>query len=226
MEVKGVKIDFLGHSGFLIINLEGKKVFIDPFNLSEGVVKQKADFILITHSHYDHCSIKDIERIVKPGSVIVCPPDVQSKITKIEGVNMQLIESGEELVLGRMKVEAIAAYNTEKDKEFHTRKDGWVGYVIKMGDMIIYHSGDSDNIKEMEKLSGYGKLENTFIALLPVSGKYVMTAEEAALAAKAINPSLAIPMHYGSIIGTIEDAQRFVKLCSEEGIRALALEKI
>jgi L-ascorbate metabolism protein UlaG (beta-lactamase superfamily) len=226
MQFADINIDFTGHSGFLITCLEGKKVFVDPFNLSEEVVKEKADFILITHSHYDHCSIKDIERIVKPGSVIVCPPDVQSKITRIEGVNMQLIESGEELVLGKMKVEALAAYNTEKDREFHTKKDGWVGYVIKIGNVIIYHSGDSDMIKEMEKLSGYGKIGNSFIALLPVSGKYVMSAEEAAKAAKAINPNIAIPMHYGSIIGTVEDAQRFVKLCLEEGINAQILEKI
>ena len=93
--------------------------------------------------------------------------------------------------------------------------------------MIIYHAGDTDRIPEMEKLTGYGKQGNEFVALLPVSGTYVMTAEEAADVAKLLNVGLAIPMHYGSgVVGTIEDAQRFVTLCEQAGVRAKILEKI
>lgn len=223
MDIKGGKIDFLGHSGFLIVSESGIRVVIDPYNVSSSV--DKADIILITHSHYDHCSIKDITHLSKKGSVIVVPADAQSKITRVEGVEMQVIEPGEEVSFGDIKIESIPAYNVGKD--FHPKSEGWLGYIIKMNGSIVYHAGDSDKIPEMNKLTGYGKHENGFVVLLPVSGTYVMSAEEAAEAASILSPALAIPMHYGSgVAGTIEDAQRFVKLCDEKNINAKILEKI
>jgi L-ascorbate metabolism protein UlaG (beta-lactamase superfamily) len=223
MEVEGVKIDFLGHDGFLIENGNGKKLVIDPYNVSDSI--PKVDYILITHSHYDHCSIKDIVKLAKPGTVVIVPPDAQSKITRIEGVVMEVMEVGDIIELGKVKVEALPAYNIGKD--FHPKSEGFLGYLIKYGHVIIYHAGDSDNIPEMQKLSGYGKHGNNFIALLPVSGTYVMSAEEAAEAAKIINADLAIPMHYGAgVIGDQGDAERFVKLCRENGIDANILDKI
>lgn len=221
MEVKGVKIDYLGHSGFLFSN--GKSIIIDPYNLPEKPVK--ADLILITHSHYDHCSIKDIEKVKKEGSVVVIPADAQSKITKVDGVNMQIIEPGDELTFGSVKVEAVPAYNVNKN--FHPKREGWMGYVVKFKDVVIYHSGDSDSIPEMRNLTGYGKHGNEFVALLPVSGKYVMDAEEAADVASIISPDLCIPMHYGAgVAGTKDDAEKFVSLCKEKGLKAEILEKI
>jgi len=227
MEINGVKIEWLGHSGFIIQCRCGgeKKIAIDPYNISERAVENKADIILITHSHYDHCSIKDIERLVKQGTVIVCPADVESKITRIEGVQMEVIESGDEIVVGNVRIEAIPAYNVSKD--FHTKKDFWIGYLIKACDAVVYHAGDTDKISEMEKLTGYGKKENNFVALLPVSGTFTMTAEEAAEAAALIKPDVAVPMHYGSgVAGTKQDADLFVKLCKEKGVNAEILEKI
>lgn len=231
MDLKGgVKLDFLGHSGFVIsygTNGNAKRIVIDPYNVSESASNEKADFILITHSHYDHCSIKDIEKLKKETTVIICPADVQSKITRIENIKMELIEAGEEISLGNLKIEAVQAYNTNEERKFHTSKDGWVGYVVKIGEVIIYHSGDSDKTKEMERLSGYGKEGNEFIALLPVSGKFVMGPEEAAEVAGILGVKLVIPMHYGAgVDGTIEDAQRFVEICKQEGIDARILEKI
>jgi L-ascorbate metabolism protein UlaG (beta-lactamase superfamily) len=153
------------------------------------------------------------------------PADAQSKITRVEDVEMQIIENGDELEFGSVKVSAVPAYNI--DKEFHPKSEGWLGYIVKMDNVIIYHAGDSDKIPEMSKLSGYGKDGNKFVALLPVSGTYVMTAEEAAEAASIISPSVAIPMHYGAgVAGTIEDAQRFVALCSQTGLKAEILPKI
>ncbi len=221
MEVEGVKIDFLGHAGFLISN--GKKIVIDPYNVSDNV--GKADVILITHSHYDHCSIKDIEKIADNGTVVICTADSQSKIMKIQGLELQVVEVGDKIELDKISVETIAAYN--KTKEFHPKSEGWAGYIIKMNNVIIYHAGDTDLIPEMQKLSGYGKHGNEFIALLPVSGKYVMTAEQASKAAELISPDLAIPMHYGAgVAGTMDDADKFVKFCEEKGIKAQILEKI
>ncbi len=223
MEIKGIKIEFLGHSGFLIVNENGKRIVIDPYNVSDKI--EKADFILITHSHYDHCSIKDITRLAKKGTIIVISPDSQSKITKIDDVEMQIIEIGDKLEFGEIKVEALAAYNVDKD--YHPKKEGWLGYLIKFDDVIFYHAGDTDKIPEMKNLTGYGKHGNEFVALLPVSGKYVMNAEEAAETASLIKCNLAIPMHYGAgVAGIIEDANNFVKLCEENGVRAVVLEKI
>jgi L-ascorbate metabolism protein UlaG (beta-lactamase superfamily) len=229
MEIENVRLDFLGHAGFLITIKNGneKKIVIDPYNLSENASKEKADIILITHSHYDHCSIKDIEKVKKEGTVIICPADVQSKITRIENVKMELIEEGEVLENGKIKIEAIPAYNTNEERHFHTKKDLWIGYLIKFDNIIIYHSGDSDKIPEMDKLTGYGKEGNHFIALLPVSGKFVMNPEEAAEVASCLNANIVIPMHYGAdVAGTIEDAQRFVEICKQEGIDARILDKI
>jgi L-ascorbate metabolism protein UlaG (beta-lactamase superfamily) len=222
MEVGGIRIEYLGHSGFFISG-GGKDIAIDPFNVSGYA--PKADLILITHSHYDHCSIKDIEKIKKAGATVVIPADAQSKITKIDNVAMEIIEPGDELQFGNIKVEAIPAYNL--NKTFHTKKDGWMGFVVKFKDVVVYHTGDSDKIPEMNKLTGYGKHGVEFIALLPVSGKYVMDAEEAAEVAVMIKPNLVIPMHYGAgVAGTHEDAEKFVKLCKEKGLNARILEKI
>ena len=223
MEIGEIKILYLGHSGFLINN--EKKIAIDPYNVTDGALAEKADLILITHSHYDHCSIKDIQKLSKKGTIIVVSADAQSKISHVEDVEMQIIEVGDELSFWGVKISAVPAYNV--DKEFHPKSEGWMGYIIKMGNVVVYHAGDSDKIPEMSKLSGYGKDGNKFVALLPVSGTYVMTAEEAAEVASLISPNVVIPMHYGAgVAGTLEDAQRFVKLCMQVGLKAEILEKI
>jgi len=194
MDIKGVKLEFLGHSGFLITNGGGKRIAIDPYNVSDKI--GKVDLILITHCHYDSCSIKDIKKLAKEGTVVVIPADAQSKITRIEGVDMQIIEIGDEIGFGNVRIEAIPAYNVDKD--FHPKREGWMGYILKMKEVIVYHAGDSDRIPEMKRLTGYGKHGNEFVALLPVSGKFVMDAEEASEVASLISPDLVIPMRYGS----------------------------
>jgi L-ascorbate metabolism protein UlaG (beta-lactamase superfamily) len=222
MKIGEVNIDFLGHSGF-VISKAGRRIAIDPYNVSNNV--EKVDLILITHSHYDHCSIKDIQKLAKDGAIIVVPPDVQSKIAKVENINMQIVEVGDKLDLGNIKLEAVAAYNVGKD--FHPKREGWLGYVVKMGNIIVYHSGDSDKIPEMKNLTGHGKHGNEFVMLLPVSGKFVMDAEEAAEVASLVSPDLAIPMHYGAgVAGTISDAENFVELCRKSGLKAEILDRI
>lgn len=223
MEIGGIKLEFLGHAGFLITNGGGKRIAIDPYGVSDTV--GKVDIILITHGHYDHCSIKDIERLAKEGTVIVVSPDGQSKITRIEGVQMQIIQVGDELDFGNLKVEAVPAYNVEK--EFHPKREGWLGYVLKLGNVVIYHAGDTDHITEMAKLTGYGKEGNIFVALLPVSGEFVMDALEAVAAVATLKPTIAIPMHYGAgVAGTIKDAEKFIEVCAKAGFNAMILPKI
>ncbi|RLG15944.1 MBL fold metallo-hydrolase [Candidatus Pacearchaeota archaeon] len=219
MKIDDVEIKWLGHAGFLIKN--SKVIYIDPYNIKGD---EKADLILITHSHYDHCSFSDMNKIVKEGTKIFIPADCQSKITRFKvPIDIKVVEPGREISVGKVKINTIAAYNT--DKPFHRKEEYWVGYLIKMDNSLIYHAGDTDVIPEMQKLTGYKQSEKKFIALLPVGGRFTMTAEEAVEAAKLIKPSLAIPMHYGSVVGTDEDAKEFVQLCKEEGINAMILNK-
>ena len=220
MKIDDIEIKWLGHAGFLIKN--SSVIYIDPYNISDG--NEKADFIFITHSHYDHCSLADINKIVKEGTKIICTPDCQSKIAKINiPIKMEIAELGKEFNFSNLKISTIPAYNT--DKPFHPKDEGWVGYLIKLNNVTIYHAGDTDFISEMKNLTGYNHAGKKFVALLPVGGRYTMTSEEAAEAAKTIKPFLAIPMHYGSIVGTEEDAKEFASFCKEENIDAEILTK-
>ena len=236
MDVNGVEVKWLGHSGFLIknstpqaypekssekISTGGKIIYIDPYNISENC--EKADLILITHAHYDHCSIADMRKIVKEGTKVIMPADCQSKLARFNvRIKMDIAEEGSDLTFGNIKISAVPAYNL--DKEFHPKNEG-VGYLIWIDNVLIYHAGDTDSIPEMQKLTGHKNKDASFVALLPVGGRFTMNAEEAAEAAKLIKPDLAIPMHYGSIIGSKEDAEEFVEICKENKITAIVLEK-
>lgn len=220
MKIGSVDLKWLGHSGFLIKN--SKTIYVDPYNIKEQ--DDKADIILITHGHYDHCSLEDLRKVAKEGTRIFVTADSQSKITRFEiPVKIEIVEPGQEIDLGEIKISTMPAYNI--DKHFHPKDEGWIGYIIKMNDVIIYHSGDTDIIPEMQKLTGHKQPGKTFISLLPVGGRFTMSADEAFEAAKIIKPSLAIPMHWGSIIGSEQDAKEFVDLCNEAGIEARILEK-
>lgn len=220
MKINGLDLKWLGHSGFLIKN--SRVIYIDPYNIKDD--SEKADVILLTHSHYDHCSLADLNKIVKEGTKIIATVDCQSHIAKISvPVKMELVEVGQELEVGDMKILTMPAYNI--DKHFHPKEEGLVGYVLKLDGITIYHAGDTDVIPEMQKLTGYKQQSKEFVALLPVGGRFTMTAEEAVEAAKVIKPTIAIPMHYGSVVGTEYDAKEFAEMCLEEGINAQVLEK-
>ncbi|MBI2630017.1 MBL fold metallo-hydrolase [Candidatus Pacearchaeota archaeon] len=213
--VEGLEIEWTGHSGFFI--LDKKKIYIDPFQLVGE--REKADIILVTHSHYDHCSIEDLRKIARDGTIIVAPADCQSKIGKIkEKIDLKIMEPGQELVLGEVKIKAIPSYNV--GKSFHTKADYWNGYLININGKKVYHSGDSDLIPEMNSLEG-----DVDIALLPVSGITTMNAQEAMRAAVLIRPKVVIPMHYGNIMGGREDSFKFLDLCDAEGITCKILER-
>lgn len=220
MKIGDVEIHWLGHAGFLIKN--SKTIYIDPYNIKER--EEKADIVLITHSHYDHCSLDDLKKVVKEGTKIFITADAQSKIARFEfPIEMEIVEPNQEFDLGNLKIATVPAYNI--DKHFHPKDEGWVGYLVKMNDIIIYHMGDTDLIPEMQKLTGHKQPGKKFVALMPVGGRYTMTVEEACGAAKLIQPSLVIPMHWGSIIGSEDDAKEFKELCSEIGIEVEILEK-
>ncbi|MBU2053128.1 MAG: MBL fold metallo-hydrolase [Nanoarchaeota archaeon] len=230
MKIGNIELKWLGHSGFLIASKdvpskEGRNsqvIYVDPYKIGDDMVK--ADLILLTHSHYDHCSIVDMKKIIKEGTRIVMPADCQSKIARFDvQIRMEVIEPGQDLDFGEVRVSALASYNI--DKHFHPKEESWVGYLVKIGDVLIYHAGDTDLIPEMQKLTGYKQKGKKFVALLPIGGRFTMDVEEAVEAAKIIKPTLAIPIHYGDVVGTEKDAKEFVERCEEEGIKAKVLKK-
>ena len=198
LSLDGVKIEWLGQSGFKITDSD--TIYIDPFNAKTD---EKADIILITHEHYDHCSIKDIQKLVKQDTTIVTVADCQSKLsTVVSGIKgVKIVRPGAKLMIGNVSIEAVPAYNI--NKQFHQKANEWVGFIVTIKGKRIYHAGDTDLIPEMKNIT------NIDVALLPVSGTYVMTADEAAKAAEIIKPKIAVPMHYGSIVGSAKDAERF-----------------
>lgn len=220
MKIGGLDLKWLGHSGFLIDS--GKKIYIDPYkipNNSEG-----ADLILITHGHYDHCSFEDIKKIVRDGTKIVMPAECQSKVARFDSrLNIEILEQGQSLDLGPIKIISFPAYNV--DKNFHPKDAGGLGYLVKTDKALIYHAGDTDFIEEMQKLTGHKQEGKEFIVLLPVGGRFTMSSEEASEAAESIKPDLAIPIHWGSLVGSKEDAEDFRSLCEEKGINVKIPEK-
>jgi L-ascorbate metabolism protein UlaG (beta-lactamase superfamily) len=185
------KIAWLGHDGFRI-DAE-KTIYFDPYEISGG---QKADLILITHEHFDHCSPEDVSKIQQNDTVIVTEKDSAAKLSG----DVRVVAPGDRLTVDGINIEAVAAYNVGKN--FHPKANGWLGFIVEVEGVRVYHAGDTDFIPEMKDLQ-------TDIALLPVSGTYVMTADEAVEAALAIDPQIVIPMHYGSIVGEDQDAVKF-----------------
>jgi len=186
------RIKWLGHASFRI---DGSKmtIYIDPWKLKTPI---PADLVCITHSHFDHLSGDDVTLIRKPSTVIVGPPDCKGQF----GDAFKAIEPGTEITVDDVKVEAVPAYNTNKD--FHPQKNKWVGYVIEVDGIRIYHTGDTDVIPEMASIKAD-------VALMPVGGTYTMTVEEAVDGLKKINPKIAVPMHCGDIVGTLKDREKF-----------------
>ncbi len=192
-EVKAMvkDIHWLGHDTFKVIG--EKVIYTDPFKVKKA---DKADIILVTHEHRDHCSPEDVKKLQGTDTVIVAPADCAQKLSG----NIKTVKAGDIVNVAGIAIEAVPSYNT--NKQFHPRDKGWVGYIFTVRGQRIYIAGDTDHIPEM-------KTFRVDIALLPVSGTYVMTAEEAIRAALDIRPKIAIPMHYGSIVGSADDARKF-----------------
>ena len=195
-------LTWLGHASFKLVR-GGATVYFDPWRLTGE--PHDADVILISHPHFDHLDPADVAKIAKPETVIVTVADCVATLqeAKVPGT-IQQVKPGDKLDLKRIKIEAVPAYNTNKG--FHPKEKQWVGFIVEVEGTRIYHAGDTDFIPEMSTF----KVD---VALLPVSGVYVMTAQEAAEAVKVMQPKVSVPMHYGSIIGTVEDAKRFFGLC-------------
>jgi L-ascorbate metabolism protein UlaG (beta-lactamase superfamily) len=208
-------LHWLGHDSF---RLDGPPViYFDPWKLPPG--SPVADVVLVSHDHYDHLSADDVKKISGPKTTVIANP---SAAAKLEGA--RVIRPGGKVTVGQVTVEAVPAYNLNKFRSpgvvFHPRQAEHNGYIVTVGGERLYHAGDTDHIPEMSGIK-------CDVALLPVSGTYVMTADEAAGAAAAIKPGVAVPMHYGDqdVVGTLADAERFKTLCEQAGIKVVILRR-
>lgn len=203
-------IKWYGHASFAIES--DKIIYVDPWKIPESA--PKADLILVTHSHFDHLSTSDISQLKKEGTTIVCSADCVSQLSG----DVRAMEPGQEFEIQGIKIKAVPSYNPSKP--FHPREKKWLGYIIEVDGVSVYHAGDTDFIPEMEDLGVIN------IALLPVGGQYTMNAEEAAKAANILKADISIPMHYGAgVIGDIEDAKKFKALCKGEARILKEVEK-
>jgi L-ascorbate metabolism protein UlaG (beta-lactamase superfamily) len=195
-------ITWLGHASIKLQDKD-KVIYIDPFQLSEDNY-EPVDIILVTHHHGDHYSPEDIKKIMKPETVIIAPEICRDTMTE----DFKLITIGETIIEQGVKIEAVPAYNI--NKEFHPKSAGIVGYIVTVNGKRVYDAGDTDFIPEMLNI-------DVDVAFLPVGGTYTMDPEAAAKCADALKTKLVIPFHYGAgIIGTIKDAEKFKKLSTKE----------
>lgn len=217
LDFNGVKIHWLGHDGYRIIAGD-KTIYIDPYQLSKAQQNRNdADILLISHNHFDHLSMDDLKNVVGKKTSIVAAKECIDQLKGAGAAEIKGVAPGDRMTVQGVPIEAVAAYNI--NKKFHPKADRKVGFVITVGNMRIYYTGDTDDIPEMSSVK-------PDIALVPVSGTYVMTAEEAAKAVnEKIKPSkLAIPMHYGAIVGSDQDAARFKQLVSVCPVQVLDRE--
>lgn len=179
-----------------------KIIYIDPFKIQKEI--HDADIIFITHEHYDHYSTEDIEKIEKQDTIIVAPKTVKA-LSKMKNVIM--VEPNNTYEVNGIKIETVPSYNI--NKQFHPKKSEWVGYIIQIDNTRYYIAGDTDITPEIKQVK-------CDVALVPVGGTYTMTYEEAAELVNIIKPKIAIPTHYGSIVGMKEDGDKFKELVNPE----------
>lgn len=191
------------------IRIEGEKIiYFDPYKINTEY--HDADIIFITHSHFDHYSPEDIDKVIKEGTIIVVP---QSMATDVEYDNVFTVDPEKEYEIGDISFQTISAYNV--NKKFHPKENCWVGYVVNFEEKSYYVAGDTDITEEAKNVK-------CDIALIPCGGTYTMDYKEAAELANIISPKIAVPTHYGSVAGSPEDGKRFVELLND-GIQGIVV---
>ena len=196
--LKGIEINC--HSSIKIS--KGKTIYVDPFKIEKQ--SNDTDIILVTHDHYDHFSPEDIEKVIKEDTIIVVPKTVKT-LSKMK--NTVLVEPNNVYEVKGIRIETIPAYNIKK--QFHPKDNQWVGYIIEIENIRYYVAGDTDVIPENKQVK-------CDVAFIPVGGTYTMNYEEAAELVNVIKPKMAVPTHYGDIVGEKNDGEKFKKLLNKD----------
>lgn len=211
MKLLNLDFQLIAHDTFRIAG--SKVIYTDPFKVT---AQDACDIILLSHEHDDHFSPDDLKKVGAAKARLVASARCKDRLKDFRDYRVEYLEPGQKTAVDGVEIEAVPAYNVNKFKSpgqpFHPKGGGGVGFIFKMDGTSVYYAGDTDRIPEM---SGF----RCDIALLPVSGTYVMTADEAIEAAADINPKIAVPMHYGVVAGTLADAEKFraaVKNCQVE----------
>jgi L-ascorbate metabolism protein UlaG (beta-lactamase superfamily) len=212
MKILNLEFTRIAHDTFKI---KGSKVVVytDPFKVTK---RDEADIVLLSHEHFDHLNLEDLDKVIFSGTTIVASPLCKDGLKTVQVKEIRFLDPGEKFSVNQVEIEAVPAYNVNKFREprkaFHPKYEKRLGFVFTMDGTRVYFAGDTDFIPEMKSI-------HCDVALLPVSGTYVMTVEEAVEAAAAINPKIAVPMHYAAIVGSDADASKFkslVKNCRVE----------
>ena len=187
-----------------------KIIYFDPYKIEDNM--SDADIIFITHNHYDHMDSESINKVKNNDTIIVAPKTMEDVIREIKFKDYIFLNPNEEIDLDDINIKTIPAYNLEKP--FHPRTNNWLGYILTYNNVTYYVAGDTDKTNEAENVK-------CDIALIPIGGKFTMNVEEASELVKTINPKVVIPIHYGSIIGDIQDGERLKELLSNTSIEVI-----
>ena len=197
--LEGIKINC--HSSIKIT--KSKTIYIDPYRIKEA--EHDADFVFITHSHYDHLSIEDILKVAKQDTIYVVTQDSKQQLIEIgiSDLNIIIVEPNNKYEVEGLFFKTVPAYNI--NKEFHPKENNWVGYIINFDKTKYYIAGDTDDIEEIRDIK-------CDIAFLPIGGTFTMNATEAANLANRLDCKIVVPIHYGELVGTEKDLKEFIDL--------------
>ena len=186
-----------------------RTIYIDPWGTPEDAAP--ADIIVITHAHHDHFCSEDIEMLSTDSTKLVAPHDVASELSG----DVTAVAPGESHEVGGLRFTTVPAYNTREEAlDFHPQANRWVGYILELDGRTYYHAGDTDHAAELDDIK-------SDVALVPIGGHFTMDAEEAAGLVLAMRPQLAVPMHYGFVIGAVPDAEAFAKAADPVAVEVM-----
>ena len=199
------RIEVFTHSSIRIKD-DSRTIYVDPYKIREDY--KDADYIFVTHGHYDHFSVEDIKKVATKSTILVVPESMVDDAREVEILVKEIVtvKPGDKKEIEGLEVEAVPAYNNIKP--FHPKRAEWVGYILGMGGKRIYIAGDTGLTKESKEVK-------CDIAMVPIGGTYTMDAKKAADLINIIKPSVAIPIHYGSVVGKPSDAEHFAELVKE-----------